>query len=422
MTWKTALLDVPFGGAKGGITVDPTGMSERELEAMTRRFTLSLSHVLGTQRDVPAPDVNTNAQTMAWMMDAYSGRYGYSPAIVTGKPVDLGGAPGREAATGRGVVFCLEAACRRWDIDLSGEAVVIQGFGNVGSWVARELHHRGVRVVGLSDVSGALYNAEGLPVPTLLAWSSIHHTLDGAEGDFERITNEELLIAPCDILIPAALGEVIHEGNAADVKASLVVEAANNPVTPEADAILAHRGSASYPTSWPTAAASPARTSNGPRTSSSSAGKKTGSTTSSRTRWSTPSKPLRPSPSAEWCRCALPLSPSGSNASPGPPSSAATCNRLTYGVVNRVDVVGRANVVAVVAGVEVDAGFEVDDLSVVDVESSVVDAGTSVVDVDSSGSEGVVVGTVVAVLPGGTVTGVVAGAERRGSGAGRTSR
>ena len=241
MTWKTALLDVPFGGAKGGITVDPTTMSERELEAMTRRFTLSLSHVLGTHRDVPAPDMNTNPQTMAWMMDAYSGRYGYSPAIVTGKPVDLGGAPGREAATGRGVVYCLEAACRRWGVDLGAQSVVIQGFGNVGSWVARELHERNVRVVGVSDVSGAVYAEAGLPIPTLVAWASTRQPLSEAVGDFEHLPNDELLIAPCDVLVPAALGEVVHEENAADVQASIVVEAANNPVTPEADKVLEDR-------------------------------------------------------------------------------------------------------------------------------------------------------------------------------------
>jgi glutamate dehydrogenase (NAD(P)+) len=241
MTWKTALLDVPFGGAKGGITVDPTGMSDRELEAMTRRFTLSLSHVLGVHRDVPAPDVNTNAQTMAWMMDAYSGRYGFSPAIVTGKPVELGGAPGREAATGRGVVYCLEAACQRWGVDLSLQAVVIQGFGNVGSWVARELHARGVRVVGVSDVSGAVYAAAGLPVPTLVAWAATRQPLSEVTGDFDHLSNDELLVAPCDVLIPAALGEVVHEGNADEVQASVVVEAANNPVTPEADKVLEDR-------------------------------------------------------------------------------------------------------------------------------------------------------------------------------------
>ncbi|HUP87578.1 MAG TPA: Glu/Leu/Phe/Val dehydrogenase dimerization domain-containing protein [Acidimicrobiales bacterium] len=241
MTWKTALLDVPFGGAKGGITVDPTKMSLRELEAMTRRFTLSLSHVLGVNRDVPAPDMNTNAQTMAWMMDAYSSRYGYSPAIVTGKPVDLGGAPGREAATGRGVVFCLEAACERWGVDLGLQQVVIQGFGNVGSWVARELHHRGVKVVGVSDVSGGVWNPKGLPVPALVAWASTRRPLTEAEGDFEPIGNDELLVAECDVLVPAALGEVIHEGNADAVRADIVVEAANNPITPEADKILEGR-------------------------------------------------------------------------------------------------------------------------------------------------------------------------------------
>jgi glutamate dehydrogenase (NAD(P)+) len=241
MTWKTALLDVPFGGAKGGITVDPTTMSERELEAMTRRFTLSLSHVLGTHRDVPAPDMNTNPQTMAWMMDAYSGRYGYSPAIVTGKPLDLGGAPGRDAATGRGVVYCLEAACKRWGVDLTLQSVVIQGFGNVGSWVARELHHRGIKVVGVSDVSGALYSAAGLPIPTLVAWSTTRRPLSEAAGEFDHLSNDELLTSPCDVLVPAALGEVLHAGNADAVQAAVVVEAANHPVTPEADKLLEDR-------------------------------------------------------------------------------------------------------------------------------------------------------------------------------------
>jgi glutamate dehydrogenase (NAD(P)+) len=242
MTWKTALLDVPFGGAKGGITVDPTGMSQRELEAITRRFTLSISHVLGVNRDVPAPDMNTNAQTMAWMLDAYSQRYGYSPAIVTGKPVDLGGAPGREAATGRGVVYCLEAACERWGVELTQQRVAIQGFGNVGSWVARELHHRGVKVVAVSDVSGGLWNPKGLPIPMLVAWSATHRTLAEAEGDFEAMTNDELLVSDCDVLVPAALGEVVHAGNADGIQASVVVEAANNPLTPEADKILEDRG------------------------------------------------------------------------------------------------------------------------------------------------------------------------------------
>src|SRR5215510_12866460 len=157
MTWKTALLGLPFGGAKGGIEVDPTEMSPAELQRMTRRFANGIAHVIGVYRDIPAPDMNTNAQTMAWMMDAFSARHGYSPAIVTGKPLDLGGAPGREAATGRGVVYVLESAARHWNVDLGAARVAIQGFGNVGSWAARTLHDLGVTVVAVSDVKGGVY-------------------------------------------------------------------------------------------------------------------------------------------------------------------------------------------------------------------------------------------------------------------------
>jgi glutamate dehydrogenase (NAD(P)+) len=244
MTWKTALMDVPFGGAKGGIAVDPTDMSSRELEAMTRRFTLAISHVLGVNRDIPAPDVNTGPQTMAWMMDSYSSRYGYSPAIVTGKPVDLGGAPGRDAATGRGVVFVLEAAAKRWGLDLSAMRVAVQGFGNVGSWAARELHARGIKVVAVSDVSGGVRRAAGVDVDTLLKWTAGRRLLaDMALSDgAEHVTNDELLTIDCDVLIPAALGEVITDANADRIAAKIVVEAANNPTTPEADKILGDRG------------------------------------------------------------------------------------------------------------------------------------------------------------------------------------
>jgi glutamate dehydrogenase (NAD(P)+) len=241
MTWKTALLDVPFGGAKGGVTVDPTGLSDGELERLTRRFTLGISHVLGERRDIPAPDVNTNAQVMAWMMDAYSSRYGYTPAIVTGKPLDLGGAPGREAATGRGVVYVLEAACRRWGIDLTAQRVAIQGFGNVGSWVARELHARGVRVVAVSDVRGGIHHPGGIDIDALVALADHRRSVVEAEG-YERITNEELLACDCDVLVPAALGEAITADNADRVRASIVAEAANYPVTPDADDILNERG------------------------------------------------------------------------------------------------------------------------------------------------------------------------------------
>src|SRR5437879_3789898 len=237
MTWKTALVDVPFGGAKGGITVDPTGMSSHELQAMTRRFTHAINHVLGVNRDIPAPDLNTNAQVMAWMMDAFSASHGYSPACVTGKPLDLGGAPGREAATGRGVVYVLDAAAHRWNIDLSQSRVAIQGFGNVGSWVARELAALGVKVVAVSDVAGGIYNEHGVDVAALGGLSTAHRAVSEL-GDGDAISNEELLECDCDVLIPAALGDVITEHNAERVRARVLVEAANHPTTTSADKIL----------------------------------------------------------------------------------------------------------------------------------------------------------------------------------------
>ena len=241
MTWKTALMDLPFGGAKGGIEVDPTGMTAHELEGMTRRFTLAIAHVLGVHRDIPAPDVNTNAQVMAWMMDAYSSRAGYSPAIVTGKPLDLGGAPGREAATGRGVVYVLEAACKRWELDLSGMTVAIQGFGNVGSWVATELDSLGVKIVAVSDAFGGIRREAGLDVPGLRRLLAEGRPLSDADG-VERITNEELLHLPIDVLVPAALGDVIRGDNADGVRARIVAEGANHPTTPEGDKVLADKG------------------------------------------------------------------------------------------------------------------------------------------------------------------------------------
>jgi glutamate dehydrogenase (NAD(P)+) len=243
MTWKTALMDIPFGGAKGGVAVDPTDMSDRELEALTRRFTNAISHVIGVNRDIPAPDVNTNAQVMTWMMDAYSARYGYSPAIVTGKPLDLGGAPGREAATGRGVVYVLEAACQHWGVDLRSQRVAVQGFGNVGSWAVRELELRGVSVVAISDVSGGIYQPKGLDLAGLFDLAAAHRPLSDASATLgERVTNAELLEVDCDVLIPAALGEILTDGNADRIKAQIIVEAANNPTTPEADKILIDRG------------------------------------------------------------------------------------------------------------------------------------------------------------------------------------
>jgi glutamate dehydrogenase (NAD(P)+) len=242
MTWKTALLGLPFGGAKGGIEVDPTEMSVAELQRMTRRFTNGIGHVIGPYRDIPAPDMNTNAQTMAWMMDAYSATHGYSPAIVTGKPLDLGGAPGREAATGRGVVYVLQAHCEARGLDFPALRVAVQGFGNVGSWAALEAAARGATVVAVSDRFGGVRREAGLDVELLARIVRQGGRVeDTDEPGVDRITNEELLVGPCDVLIPAALGEVIDADNAEDVQARVVVEAANYPVTPHADKILGDR-------------------------------------------------------------------------------------------------------------------------------------------------------------------------------------
>ncbi len=241
MTWKTALLDIPFGGAKGGIEVDPTDMSEREKEEMTRRFTKSLHHVLGPYRDIPAPDVNTNAQTMAWMMDAYSQVHGYSPACVTGKPVGLSGAPGRDSATGRGAIDVLGAWCAHSGKSLEGLRLVIQGFGNVGSWAARTAVERGATVIAVSDVSGGVHDSRGLDVDLLCKTVAEGGFVSDADGG-DDLTNEELLALDCDVLVPAALGQVITDDNAGEIAASVVLEGANYPVTPDGDAILNDRG------------------------------------------------------------------------------------------------------------------------------------------------------------------------------------
>lgn len=241
MTWKTALLDIPFGGAKGGIEVDPIGMSEREKEEMTRRFTKSLHHVLGAYRDIPAPDVNTNAQTMAWMMDAYSQVHGYTPACVTGKPVGLSGAPGRDSATGRGAIDVLAAWCDHAGRSLDGLRIVVQGFGNVGTWAARTAVERGATVIAVSDVGGGVHDGRGLDVDVLCKTVTEGGLVTHA-GIGEPITNDELLALECDVLIPAALGQVITDANAESIGASVILEGANYPVTPDGDAILNDRG------------------------------------------------------------------------------------------------------------------------------------------------------------------------------------
>ena len=242
MTWKTALVNVPFGGAKGGITCDPKKMSSRELESLTRRFTSRIGFAFGLQRDIPAPDVNTNPQIMAWIMDQYGSRYGHTPGIVTGKPVELGGSPGREAATGRGVSIIAAAAAKDFGIPLDGGRVVIQGFGNVGSFAGLLLHEMGAKIIAVSDASGGLYEPDGLDIPALFEHASANRSIEGYSGRGKEISNKELVELECDILVPAALGGVITRENANDIKARMVVEAANSPVTTVADEILGDRG------------------------------------------------------------------------------------------------------------------------------------------------------------------------------------
>ncbi len=242
MTWKTALVDIPFGGAKGGVRVDPHQLSITELERLTRRFTEALGAAIGVYRDIPAPDVNTDARVMAWIMDEFASRDSYSPAVVTGKPVELGGAPGRESATGRGAVDVLEAHLKASGSCLSDVTVAIQGFGNVGSWMARTLDDRGARVVAVTDVSGGIYNGHGLNIAALLAHTAGGGLLAELEHAGDHIANADFVGLEADVLAPAALGHVINMDNVADVRASIVLEGANDPTSPEADDELADGG------------------------------------------------------------------------------------------------------------------------------------------------------------------------------------
>jgi glutamate dehydrogenase (NAD(P)+) len=243
MTWKTAVVNIPFGGAKGGIACDPSQLSQGELERTTRKFVERISREIGPQRDIPAPDVNTNAQVMAWIMDQYSRLHGFSPAVVTGKPVELHGSEGREAATGYGVICVAENFLRDLGGGLNGAKVAIQGFGNVGLFAAQFAHQRGAKVVAVSDVSGGVANRDGLNIPELVAFARSRRPLSEyqAEG-LSRITNEELLTHDVDVLIPAALGGVLTNDVAREVRAKLIVEAANAPTFPEADEIFEQRG------------------------------------------------------------------------------------------------------------------------------------------------------------------------------------
>ena len=242
MTWKTAVVNLPYGGAKGGIAVDPATLSPRELERLTRRFVQQIHDIIGPHTDIPAPDVNTNAQVMAWIMDEYSKIHGFSPAVVTGKPVDLFGSKGREEATGRGVVFALEEYLQDAKAgDVRGKTFAVQGFGNVGSWASRFLHERGGRIVAVSDAHGGVSDPGGLDIPELVEHAKATKSVVGLAGT-DAISNEDLLLSDVDVLVPAALGGVITEANADAVRARVVLEAANAPTTPRADEMLAERG------------------------------------------------------------------------------------------------------------------------------------------------------------------------------------
>ena len=237
MTWKTAVVDIPFGGAKGGISVAPDSLSEHELELLTRKFVDELQDVIGPDKDIPAPDMGTNAQVMAWIVNQFEKYHGFNPACVTGKPLELHGADGREEATGRGVGLLTVALLKKYGRSLQDTRVAIQGFGNVGSFAASFIHDNGGKVVAISDVSGAKYNSEGIDIEAARQHIQQHRTLDGFATE-KDISNEELLSLDVDVLIPAALGGVITEENAKDVRATFIVEAANGPITPQADQVL----------------------------------------------------------------------------------------------------------------------------------------------------------------------------------------
>ncbi len=242
MTWKCAVVGIPYGGGKGGVIVDPKKLSRRELEGLTRRFATEISVLIGPEKDIPAPDVNTNAQVMAWIMDTYSMHVGYTvPGVVTGKPISLGGSEGRNEATARGAVFCIEEAAHHLGLNLRNLRVVVQGFGNAGSIAAELISGLGATVVGVSDSSGAVHAPDGLDVARVVGWKAEHGTVRGFPGA-TGITNRDLLELDCEVLIPAALENVITAANAGAIKAKVIAEAANGPTTPDADEILHQRG------------------------------------------------------------------------------------------------------------------------------------------------------------------------------------
>ena len=242
MTWKCAVAGVPFGGGKGGIICDPTKMSKRELEALTRRYTAEIADVIGPDKDVPAPDVNTNEQIMAWFMDTYSMRLGRTEtAVVTGKPIAIGGSLGRREATGRGVMITVRDAARHLGLDVSSATIAVQGFGNVGSVSADLLSRLGAKIVAVTDWKGGVHNPKGLNIGDLLAWVREHKTVDGFHGG-EALAGDRIFELEVDVLIPAALENQITKANAPKIKARIIAEGANGPTTPEAHTMLHERG------------------------------------------------------------------------------------------------------------------------------------------------------------------------------------
>jgi glutamate dehydrogenase (NAD(P)+) len=242
MTWKCALMGIPFGGAKGGVVCDPKKLSEGELQRMTRRFTSEIVNEIGPEKDIPAPDVGTTPKVMAWIFDTYSMNKGHSVlGVVTGKPLNLGGSLGRLEATARGAHYCIREAVKKQGRSLDGMRVAVQGFGNVGSYLAKFVAEDGAKVVALSDSTGGVYNPNGIDVALALAHKQETGRLQGVK-DAEQVTNDELLVLDCDVLAPCALEQVIHEGNADRVRAEIVCEGANGPTTPAADAILEEKG------------------------------------------------------------------------------------------------------------------------------------------------------------------------------------
>ncbi len=246
MTFKCAVVNIPYGGGKGGVVCDPNELSENEIRAITRRFTAAIAPLIGPEQDIPAPDVGTNAKVMGWMMDTYSMLKGHCiHGVVTGKPIELGGALGRNEATGRGVMFTAKNMLRKLNVDMKGTSVAIQGMGNVGSITAKLLHKEGMKVVAVSDVSGGIYKEEGLDIPAILEFLSKDRKnllKDYNEEGITRITNSELLELDVKVLVPAALENQINESNADKIRAEIIIEAANGPVTAEADQILEERG------------------------------------------------------------------------------------------------------------------------------------------------------------------------------------